>query len=182
MTDLIATMTGQQYRAAFASKASNDVRYYLDGIYIHAERGKAVATNGHMMYYTDIEIGPAATSLIFDAPKIPASATSVTVEDFGKYNVLVKVYGRAGRQLGQHICKVIDGKYPNYQAVIPVASGQEPGPGAAFRFDTEYLALLKTIFGRTQLRFEMTDSNSAASITDAKHPDAGTVILVPVRT
>jgi len=177
---MIATMTGQQYRAAFAARATKDVRYYLVGIFIHAENAEVVATDGSIMYYASIERGDGnIEAIIFEPAKIAPSALRVTVEAFDKHNVLVKTYHRSDRATGQHICKIIAGRYPDYQQIIP-KSGQAGGPGEAFSFHTKYLALLKTIFGATPVRFTMADPNQAALITTAK-PEQGTLLMLPCR-
>jgi len=180
---LIATMTGQQYRAAYAVKATKDVWYYLNGVYIPADKATIVATNGHMLYYAVIEAGDVEledNGLIFEPAKIPASVDSVTIEAFDKTSVLVKTTGTRSGATTQHICKRIEGPFPDYKAIIPSAyRGKAEGPGDAFGFDTGYLAVLKTIFGPRPVRFEMAGPHDSASITG---PDGhGTVILMPCR-
>jgi DNA polymerase III sliding clamp (beta) subunit (PCNA family) len=44
-----------QLRAALLIAAKQDVRYYLNGVYVECDsiRTRVVATNGHMMYVED---------------------------------------------------------------------------------------------------------------------------------
>ena len=80
MSNLICTLTGDQYRAACACRASKDVRYYLDSIFISSEHKELVATNGHILYTSPIDDLPDdCKDLIIDTAKIPANVESVTI-------------------------------------------------------------------------------------------------------
>ena len=115
----IATMTGQAYRAAHAVAAKKDVRPYLNGIHLDPDAGQVVATDGHIMYINDLEPGTEpGPSVIFEPVKVPAGAETVDVNTYDAGHVMVNVFGpRTGPTM--HLCKIIDGHYPNYKAVIP---------------------------------------------------------------
>lgn len=178
---LIGTMTGQQYRSAFACKASKDVRYYLDGIFISAEHGQAVATNGRMLYYSDIEAGDLIKDVIFEAVKIPASVSFVTISEYSDdNNVLLTLYGKSNQLVSQHICKIIDGRYPDYKAIIPNGADALTGFNT-FSFDALYLAKLQVIFGKEPVTFKMANNTRCARVYSSAHANMGEAILMPCR-
>ncbi len=176
MTDAtIVTLTGQAYRAAFAVAPLKDVRYYINGIHIDTERGQVVATDGSIMYMNDVELGddPGA-SLIFEPARIQASVETVRIYRHDDHNVMLSVSGpRTGTTT--HICKLIDGRYPDYQAIIPKTGGQHRlGMG----FDVKHLATLKQIF-KKRAGFSFSPAPGACKITGAD--SEGTVVLMEMR-
>lgn len=92
---------------SFAS-AKNDVRHVLNGVFI----GKhATATNGHRMAVADLGLKKDAIVSIEAVNKIPLDITGdVYLSD----NVLSIVSGTYSFK-----CKLIDGKYVDYERVIP---------------------------------------------------------------
>lgn len=185
-SNLICTMTGQQYRSAFACKATKDVRYYLDGIFVSGEHSQAVATNGHMLYYTDIEAGDLIKDVIFEAVKIPNTVSFVTISEYSDgdsdvgANVLLTLYGKSNQMVSKYICKVIDGRYPDYVAIIPDPTETEVCFNR-FSFDALYLAKLQIIFGKSPVTFYMKANTRCASIESSEHENMGHVILMPCK-
>ena len=176
---IIATITGQSYRAAHAVTPSKDVRYYLNGLYLDIEAAKIVSTDGSMLYLNDIEIseepGDYPNGLIFEPVKVPVSAKSVTVSTYDDKHVMLEVrYNRAANTM--HICKLIDGKYPNYKAVLPKTDASKSRQHVGF--DVKYLAKLKQIFKRGA-KFYFDVESSAIKITG--NDSEGTAIIMEMR-
>lgn len=172
----IATMTGQAYRAAFAVAPKKDVRPYLNGLHLDLEAGKLVSTDGHMMYINDVELGDEpGPSLVFEPVKIPAAAETVDVNTYDDEHVMINVFGpRTGPTM--HLCKIIEGRYPDYQAVIP-GVGHKRG---AVGFDVKYLAVLKQVFKRgARFKFSEGAGLSACKITGAD--GEGMIVLMELR-
>ena len=102
-SDLISTIKSVSFAAA-----KNDVRYVLNGVHIGDD---AVATNGHRMSYTSLNLKGSAIVDIDAVNRIPPTITGdVYLSD----NVLSIV-----NEFESFKCKLIDGKYPDYKSVIP---------------------------------------------------------------
>ena len=170
-------MTGQQYRAAILCKATNDVRYYLDGLYISSDNNEVVATNGHIMYTADIEAGDTCRNLIFQPAKIPANVHEVKVQEYDDTNVLVVAYSSKGTE--QHICKIVDGKYPDYKMIT--SSTNTDQSCNKIGYDSKYLALLPRIFNKDNVLIHMPSANVASKVTSVDHDNYGSLILMPVK-
>jgi DNA polymerase III sliding clamp (beta) subunit (PCNA family) len=171
----IATMPASTYRAAFACKATKDVRYYLNGLYLDADRAKIVGTDGHMLYINDVDVGDEpGPSIIFEPVKILVSAETVKVERHDDTCVMLHVTARNGSTT-MHICKILDGRYPDYQAVTPPG---DPAPTDVMGFNVEQLARLKQVFKR-YAQFEFFGPHNVYRATGRE--GEGTVVLMPCK-
>jgi len=179
----ICTMTGQQYRAAFACKANGDVRYYLNGLFLSAEHGEIVATDGSMLFVCSIEFDEHKAGvpfdLIFEPAKIPAGILDVTISVVDQNSVMVSTVDKRGGPGPQSVCPVIDGTYPDYRAIFD--KKHEDTEFHKIGWSAQYLAVLKTIFGSKPLRFEIPNATSPAVISDFTAFRNGRVILIPRR-
>lgn len=133
-------------KTAFAM-AQQDVRYYLNGLFLQVDRTgiRAVATDGHRLACFDYacEVGtgePLAAIVPFKTVmelrrQLVASPSLVEIE-LGERAMRVR--------LGDTVIssKLVDGKYPEYQRVIPGELGKEA------RTDRESL---KRALGRTSI-------------------------------
>lgn len=99
----------------------NDVRYYLNGMLLDVKPGSVtlVATDGHRMSMyaldTDAQIDRQAIvprQTVLDINKMISRAIDATIE-LGVDNIKVTVGNM------EMYSKLIDGKFPNYKAVIP---------------------------------------------------------------
>ena len=181
-SNVICTMSGMKYRAGFACYPKKDVRFYLNGLHISAENAEIVATDGSILYVADVETGPAVKDIIFEPAKIPANVEAVTISVFNPgvddNSVLINCLDSRGNR-SQHICRLIDGTYPDYRAIL-----QSKNINAQFNkigWSAKYLALLKTIFGNKPLSFEIPNQNCASVISDTTDYSNGRVILMPCR-
>ncbi len=200
--DLICTMTGQQYRAAHTCVAKKDARYYINGIHISYDNTEVVSTNGHIIYAAEVEPGPVLRNallatipkgslptygIIFEPVTILKSITHVSVYKHDALNVLVLLQKQTRlaeikHDVAQHICRIIDGRFPDYKAVMKPGSGKNTVPFNEFRFLSTYLAYLPKMFGdHAELRITMENNYSAAHIEHAVRPEEGRVVLMPVK-
>ena len=173
-------LTGKQYRAAISCKPNKDVRYYLNGLYLSMEHKEIVATNGHVMYISKVDEVPEDwKSVILDLPKIPANIEKVTISKLdSKY--LIETVARNGQAGPQFITDEIEGCYPDYKMVENSDKQTNGATNTVFGFDSDYLAIIKTVFGKgTKVRFNMPSPKMAATITDIDYPEHGKLILMP---
>ncbi len=112
------------------SMAQQDVRYYLNGLLLELEKNslRAVATDGHRLALKEIK----AQTGIEDAQQIIIPKKGVVelirLLDGEDENISVEVsqnHIRVSKDKIQLTSKLIDGKFPDYQRVIP-KEGQHP--------------------------------------------------------
>ena len=117
-------------RARFAM-STEETRYYLNGIYLHAAKAdgvsvlRAVATDGHRLARIEMPLPSGAD----DMPGIIVPRKTVVelrkLLEEGDQNVLIELSNAKLRfTLGaiQVTSKLIDGTYPDYDRVIPAAN------------------------------------------------------------
>jgi len=145
---MIVTVTVplRAFRAIAPAMATNDVRYYLNGIYLETNRAETrlVATNGHRMHCVRINDDSAlvdwpTSAIIPDtlvkaickvkAPRYLADPTVRITLDEGKIGITLpdgtSISGTA-----------IDGVYPDYRRVIP----DKTATGEPAAYNVDYLA------------------------------------------
>lgn len=118
-----ATLKQLIERCAFAM-AKQDVRYYLNGMLLELESNqlRAVATDGHRLALSTV-----ATDLL-DTSRLQVIIPRKGVLELSK--LLAEEQGEVQIQLGQHQAratlgdftfstKLVDGKFPDYQRVLP---------------------------------------------------------------
>ena len=181
MTDskTICTLTGNQYRAAFACMApKNDPRFYLKSILISVENKEITATNGHYCYVAPIDEVNSEKDIILEAARIPANIDEVKLSFVSEWLVLVETFNK-GNPGPQFVCKVIDATYPDYKNIIP-KDNEAVKEFNLFSFDAGYLAMLPRIFGKVPVRFKMAGSDKPALIS-TDDDTLGVLVLMPCR-
>ncbi len=126
-----ADMRGLIENTLFAAAATSEVRYYLNGIFLHyhAESGKlrAVGTNSHRLAKHDTT-PPEGSEFLSQGVILPRKAVAELRRLIEGYegSVLLEI-GEANARftVGSVIlaCKLIAGKYPDYERVIPALEG-----------------------------------------------------------
>lgn len=106
------------------SMAQQDVRYYLNGLLLELEKDwlRAVATDGHRLALKEIRVKTGA-----DEPQqiiIPRKGVIELIKllDGDDDNVSIEIsqnHIRVNKEKLQFTSKLIDGKFPDYQRVIP---------------------------------------------------------------
>ena len=114
--------------------STEETRYYLNGIYVHTagtnkvQTLRAVATDGHRLAQTEIELPEGATGLPgIIVPRKTVGEVQRLIED-GEAEVLVELSpGKIRFTVGEVILtsKLIDGTFPDYARVIPLGNDKE---------------------------------------------------------
>jgi len=107
--------------ACIVASAKNDVRYYLNGIYLDRERGAVVGSNGHHLFAVKhLDCLELEKSIILDFKKPFAKKVEVvTIESIsiaaGHYSV--KEYDNKGL-VQERVLQTIDGVYPDWHRLL----------------------------------------------------------------
>jgi DNA polymerase-3 subunit beta len=110
-------------RTAFAM-AQQDVRYYLNGMLweVSAQKLRMVATDGHRLAMCDLKTDAIANDerqIIVPRKGIIELSRSLMVEDAEVEIVFGQNHLRATTENFTFITKLVDGKFPDYQRVLP---------------------------------------------------------------
>jgi len=122
------TIKQSTIKAVAHAMAKNDIRYYLNGMLVHTNGHdtRLVATDGHRMNVAIVE-----RAMLVEAPQkyiIPASLVSTICKckaprDNKKPDVTLTFHdGKVAAALPdgtEAVAKLVDGKYPDYDRVIP---------------------------------------------------------------
>jgi len=114
-------------RTSFAM-AQQDVRYYLNGMYWELRSGvlKAVATDGHRLavctLQDPLEGEPADTEVIVPRKGVLEMARLLQADDEEVVVILGTNHVRATTADFTFTSKLVDGKFPDYQRVLPRAT------------------------------------------------------------
>ena len=135
-------------RAAMACQGNKDVRYYLNG-FLLAANGDIVGTNGHVAfkgnYTTEETKALESDTIIFIDGKIPLGADSVEFD-----LVEGETEGTCRTNTGKIFAfDVVDGKYPNYERIIPIRDRGQCSNG--FGIAPKYLATVAQVFGKDSI-------------------------------
>ena len=141
---IIATLNANTLAALYPFTAVKDVRYYLGGVYIEPNKTEgitAVATNGHVILAVNDTAGTCEAPVII-------SFESTLVTQMKKHNAGLATITRISPDLpGVTISlesgfsgpgTIIDGRYPDYQAVMPGELASEPAAYVAY--DPQYIS------------------------------------------
>ena len=153
------TIPYELWRCANLCKATNDVRFYLNGV--HFKGFNIEATNGHYMYQAsfkefeldDVKAKPVKGSVIVRPKnKVPAStkARNISyVEITTRKDVATIKYISLYNQI-EHmdVGEVIDGKYPDSRRVVKHIEAEDVSLDAPIGFNTKYLALIDKLLGK----------------------------------
>lgn len=170
MTTYNITITGFNFRGALQCAASQDVRYYLNGVHFDTENLKMVSTTGHYLFVCDLlecsdnlaELKP----FTFERFKIPANILTVHLsldsDDLTRCSVeLVTKQGARSTM----IINVIDGNFPNYKQVVQVYNTRRDPLITDFNINGTFLALVEKVFGKKiGVKMQFNDYNSAVTI------------------
>lgn len=133
-------LSKNEIRALLAVAPKNDVRHYLNGACIDADRQLAVATDGHMLLAFRARIAGSGRALIrretleqvAEMIARPAEAASFDVE-----GSTVTVYSNGMRIAAE----LIDGQFPDYDVIMPRSVS-----GELAQFDPHKIATLWKAF------------------------------------
>ena len=137
-------------RAALTHTAEQDIRYYLNGVYLDLPRGKIVATDGHRMLISDgpVVLGAPAVIVGSDSIKAVIKAHESAGPLYKQGNVLgdfqIEVTLECPHDVaasinfkvpnGHIVAAPIDGRFPDYLRVIPTTVD-----GTAGHYQADYV-------------------------------------------
>ncbi len=104
--------------------AQQDVRHYLNGLLVEFREGaiRAVATDGHRLALAEVEadVGGEVRQLIVPRKGVTELIRLLDAEADEPLELVVgQSYIRIGRERLQVTTKLVDGRFPDYEAVIP---------------------------------------------------------------
>lgn len=135
------TVSARLLRAAMTFAAKNDVRYYLNGVFVEPSPDghgvRLVATDGHRLAVLFDADGSADAPAIIERHKLP------TLPRKGGETLATFDGERATYPGGTSLpVSYVDGRFPDWQAVVPDVAQLTGAPGT---FNTEYLADLVAV-------------------------------------
>ena len=176
---VIATLSGDDYRAALACSAKNDVRYYLNGVLLSAEHSEIVGTDGHTLFVGKLATCDLSEDLILETPKVPLNVTEVEIKVYpGEAPVRYRMTTRTERgDVKEALLRVIDGRFPDYKAIL--GSKKQPAePYTDFCFNADLLARVRTVFGKNSfVQFSAKTKHTAFTVRCKKMPDSLLVVM-----
>jgi DNA polymerase-3 subunit beta len=106
--------------------ASQDVRYYLNGLLllVDGEALRAVATDGHRLAYASIQIAASGPKQEMILPRKTVLELNRLLADSDAPLVIELAANQVRFSFGdiELVSKLIDGKFPDYERVIPASS------------------------------------------------------------
>lgn len=138
------------FNATVSAQATNDVRYYLNGFFLSAERSELVATNGHIMCIAPIDKmegdetdetstkhGASGEGWIFSGitEPLPQSAQEVVIDTEVPRLEVIGLKYKGPRYV---VLEPIDARYPAYKTV-KAERDVKAKVQAERAFNTEYL-------------------------------------------
>jgi DNA polymerase-3 subunit beta len=128
-------------RLAEFAMAQQDIRYYLNGMLLVVDKGllQAVATDGHRLSWASLAIDGGETRAEVILPRKTVLELSKLLEDSEAPVTIDLLANQARFRFGnvELVSKVVDGKFPDYNRVIPT--------GHAKRIEIERAALLSAL-------------------------------------
>jgi DNA polymerase-3 subunit beta len=109
--------------------AQQDIRYYLNGMLLVVDQGtlQAVATDGHRLSWASIAIGGSYTRQEVILPRKTVLELSKLLDDSDTPLTIDILANQARFRFGnvELVSKVVDGKFPDYNRVIPTGHGKK---------------------------------------------------------
>ncbi|MEQ9479657.1 MAG: DNA polymerase III subunit beta [Algiphilus sp.] len=109
--------------------AAQDVRYYLNGLCLHLSDRllRAVATDGHRLALSECELSDRFEDRQVLVPRKGVQELQRLLEDTESMVELRLSASQVALEVGSiaFVCKLIDGRFPEYQRVIPDADGMQ---------------------------------------------------------
>jgi DNA polymerase III subunit beta len=126
------TLPQRQFRSliklAEFAMAQQDIRYYLNGMLLVIDKGslQAVATDGHRLSWASIATGGDYTRAEVILPRKTVLELSKLLEDSDAPVTIDLLANQARFRFGnvELVSKVVDGKFPDYNRVIPAGHGK----------------------------------------------------------
>jgi DNA polymerase-3 subunit beta len=123
----VLRLTQKQFKRQLAlvqyAMAQQDIRYYLNGLLLVVQNGelRLVATDGHRLAYASEDIGGQQERIEVILPRktVLELSRQLTDNDEVLEISLTQTQARFGFSNIEFVSKLIDGKFPDYERVIP---------------------------------------------------------------
>ena len=167
-----------KFKSASVCKAVKDIRFYLNGVFL-APNGDAVGTDGHAMVITN---GAFTATAGFDgaivemAAKIPMKCETI---EFDTETKIVRFLSNVQEQLALADFTVVDGRYPDYNRVVPKKIEKVESIG----INAELVGRAAKVFHACKypgVKFEFCGADGAVKLTHPEMPDT-LMIVMPCR-
>lgn len=172
------TVSAIKFNAAAVCKAVNDIRFYLNGVFI-AANGDVVGTDGHCMVLCSK--GASADEgfqgmIVAMSTKPPSKCDLI---EFDTDTMIARFLNADLAKVGAASFEMIDGRYPDYLRVVP----SKPEKVGAIGIDAALLARADKVFkSRKQpgVLIEFFGGVGAVKFTCPQVPDV-VLIVMPCR-
>lgn len=169
-------------RAAFAM-AHQDVRYYLNGLLLELRSGalRGVATDGHRLSIVEVKSAHdfddrsqmiVPRKGVLELQRMMSDGAGNVGVSFGRNHVRVDMTD------GQFTSKLIDGKFPDYESVVPAAAERKARINRLeFREALQRVAILSSEKYRG-VRMDFTDGNLSLTAHNPEQEEAQEMLSV----
>lgn len=178
--------------SALIFQAKQDIRYYLNGICFMKD-GRIAATDGHRAFIGSKHENQLEDNVIVSVSKSPTKRYDIAELDTDTgavtYSTVVNNVKEDGSTeeiltlVGAGICKLIDGRFPDIDRVVP----KKTEPTEIVGFNAGYLAhiekaakLFNDRFAGVKLELQG-NASSAVAVLSAPTGETGKVIVMPMR-
>ena len=163
--------------------STEETRYYLNGIYVHAQNGllRAVATDGHRLALSEMDIPQGADGLPGVIIPRKTIAEIRRLIDGGDGDVSLSVSEAKIRfQYGSAVLtsKLIDGTFPDYERVIPKGNTKELTiDNKIFASAVDRVSTISAEKSRS-VKLSLTTDNLALAVNNPEHGQANEDLMV----
>jgi DNA polymerase III sliding clamp (beta) subunit (PCNA family) len=161
------------YMGAKVCRAKNDVRYYLNAIYIDAE-GFIVATDGHRLFCDKVQTNQPEGILVDVKGKEPAKFSYAEISTEAKS---ISFYTAEHGLLATLPVELVDGRFPDWRRVARVEAGKVETIGFTMSYLVDAAKVAK-LYKKAVSKFEFQDSSRACKI---HFSDTAYMIIMPAR-
>ena len=161
------------YVGAKICRAKNDVRYYLNAIYIDPE-GFIVSTDGHRLFCDKVQTNQPEGLLIDVKGKEPTKFNHAEVSTESKS---VSFFDANNALLATLPFDLVDGRFPDWRRVANV----QPGSVESIGFTMEYLSDAHKVAKAFKIVFARFDFQDATRACKVSFSDTAYMIIMPAR-
>ena len=171
-----ANLTVKQARAILSVAAKQDIRFYLNGVFVDFGKKRIAATNGHILiaWKSDEITGEGEAIIPRDALEAVLKGGSGYDEIAIKFenDVIAITRGANTMQVNP-----IDGKFPDIERLIPDACSGEPG-----QYQGAYLATVSAaLSGLTDYNYVLTAYNGTGAAVLHCDGESAIGVVMPMR-
>lgn len=147
------------YMGAKTCRAKNDVRYYLNAVYIDSE-GFIVATDGHRLFCDKVQTNQPEGILVDVKGREPAkfSYAEISTETNS-----ISFYTAENGLLASLPIEIVDGRFPDWRRVARVETGKVEAIGFTMSFLADAAKVAK-FYKKDIAKFEFQDSSRACKV------------------